>query len=123
MYQLHIETEFSAAHNLRGYQGKCEKLHGHNYIVEVEVSGNKLDETGMLVDFKVIKNLCIEITERLDHGYLNDIEPFDRINPTTENIARHLCETIQDELPVGLRATSVTCWESGKCAARYVPEN
>ena len=122
MYQLHIETHFSSAHNLRGYQGKCEKLHGHNYIVEVEVSGDELDGTGILADFKVIKKLCKKVTERLDHGYLNEIEPFDRINPTTENIARHLCEAIQDELPAGLRATSVTCWESEKCGAKYVPE-
>ncbi len=123
MYQLHVETNFSAAHNLREYEGKCENLHGHNYKVEVEIGGDTLDKSGMLADFKEIKRICANVTDRLDHGYLNDIEPFDCINPTTEHIASHICKSLQASLPKGLVVNSVTCWESEKCAARYLPQS
>lgn len=123
MYQLHIETDFSAAHNLRGYEGQCENLHGHNYRVEVELEGATLDSEGMLADFREIKRLCGKVVERLDHGYLNEIEPFDRINPTTENLAAHIADGLSELLPEGLRVSCVTCWESEKCAARFVPEH
>ncbi len=122
MYELHIETDFAAAHNLRGYEGRCEKLHGHNYRVEVVVGGEELDGVGMLADFKELKSICEDVVSRLDHAYLNETPPFDRVNPTAENIAAHICSGMQGELPEGLRMVSVTCWESEKCAARYLPQ-
>ncbi len=123
MYQLHVETDFSAAHNLRGYEGKCENLHGHNYKVEVKISGKELNEIGMLADFKEVKGLCEDVVDRLDHGYLNDSSPFDTVNPTTENIAAYICEKLQDSLKQGLQVDSVKCWESERCAAIYIPES
>ncbi len=121
MYQLHVETDFAAAHNLRGYEGRCENLHGHNYRVEVEIEGEELDDTGLLADFKELKRICEEVLAPLDHAYLNDIGPFNRVNPTTENIAAHICREVQAAMPETLEVISVTCWESEKCAARYVP--
>jgi len=122
MYKLNIETDFSAAHNLRGYEGKCENLHGHNYRVKVQVSGSELDQIGMLADFKVLKQIIEEVVERVDHSYLNEVEPFNEVNPTAENIARCICEEVQQRLPAGLKASAVWCWESDKCSAGYFPD-
>ena len=122
MYQLQVEMDFAAAHNLRGYKGKCENLHGHNYRVMVEISGRQLNETGMLADFKDIKQMCRDIIGRLDHEYLNDTEPFDSLNPTTEHLAGHICQRLQEKMPDGLWVSAVTCWESPRCAARYLPD-
>jgi len=90
MFEISIEGGFEAAHNLRNYRGKCENLHGHNYGVRVYFSGNKLDGSGMLLDFIVLKKKLEKITENLDHKYLNEVKPFDRLNPTAENIARYI---------------------------------
>jgi len=122
MYKLDIETDFSAAHNLRGYEGKCENLHGHNYRVKVRISGSELDNTGMLADFKVLKKIIEEVAGRLDHAYLNEVEPFNEVNPTAENIARVICEGVQRLLPEGLKASAVWCWESDRCSAGYFPD-
>ena len=119
MYYLQIETDFSAAHNLRGYEGRCENLHGHNYRIVVEVRGERLNALGMLIDFKELKRICEGVVGGLDHDYLNDIEPFDSLNPTAENIASHIFRGIGGELPDGVSVGSVTCWESDRCAARY----
>ncbi|MFW6457120.1 MAG: 6-carboxytetrahydropterin synthase QueD [Planctomycetota bacterium] len=121
MYELMLKTHFSAAHRLREYEGQCENLHGHNYHVEVVLAGDELDESGMLIDFKKAKGFLKEVMGRLDHEYLNEVEPFDQLNPTTENIARHIAEVLAALLPEGLRIGRVTCWESEKCAARYIP--
>lgn len=123
MYELSLETHFSAAHHLRNYQGKCENLHGHNYNVEIVLGGSELNELGMLVDFKDAKGIIGEVVDRLDHGYLNEVSPFDELNPSTENIARHVAEEVAEGLPDGVTVRQVTCWESEKCAARYIPED
>lgn len=122
MYELILETHFSAAHRLREYEGQCENLHGHNYHVEVVLAGEELNELGMLMDFKHAKGLLEDVMDRLDHKYLNEVEPFDQLNPTTENIAQHICESLACPLPEDIRIGRITCWESEKCAARYIPD-
>ena len=116
MYYLRVESTFRAAHNLRGYKGKCEELHGHNWKVEVTVTGETLDKAGMLMDFKVIKSCLNKVLDILDHKYFNRIPYFKKVNPTSENIARY----IFDKLKIKLSALkSVTVWENATCAATY----
>ena len=88
MYSLKVESSFSSAHNLRAYKGKCEELHGHNWKVEAAAESRDLDKIGMVMDFKLIKDELNRILDRFDHKYLNKLKPFDKINPTSENIAR-----------------------------------
>jgi len=118
MYELIIETHFGAAHRLRDYEGECENLHGHNWHVTVKVTGEELNELGMLMDFRDLKEMLNNALDRLDHKYLNEIEPFDRINPTTENLAEYVGEQLSRQLPAGVGVSSVTCWESDHCGAR-----
>ena len=87
MYDLTVKLEFSAAHRLLGYQGKCEELHGHNWKVEVTVRSRELDKIGMVVDFKILKNKLDSVLKKMDHKYLNNISYFKKTNPTSENIA------------------------------------
>lgn len=123
MYQIAVEGHFDAAHFLREYQGKCEALHGHRFKVVVEISASSLDNIGIAYDFTVLKRHLAEILSRFDHTCLNDVAPFDKINPSSENIAR----TIHDELktrlvkaPVSL--SSVEVWESPESRATYRPD-
>jgi len=120
-YELFVSDYISAAHNLRQYQGKCEHLHGHNWRVEVRLAGDDLDEEGMLLDFTRAKRLLAEVLDDLDHVYLNEVPPFDAINPSSENLARVIAERVAGRLPHGVRLTSVTTWESDRCAATYRP--
>ena len=122
MFELNVETHFSAAHRLRDYSGKCEHLHGHNWRVAVRLGSEELNEHGMVMDFHEARQLLETVISRLDHGYLNDVEPFDTLNPTTEHIARHVAGELARKLPLGIRVESVTCWESEKCSATYVPQ-
>ena len=122
MYQLQIETDFSAAHRLRQYKGSCERLHGHNYRVQVILGADSLHESGMLLDFREAKHMINQVVGQLDHQFLNELKPFDDINPTSEHIARHIAEEIEEDLPEGTRVDRVTCWESDRCAARYSPD-
>ena len=121
MYTLTVHTTFSAAHNLRHYRGRCERLHGHNYRLEVAVGGAELNELGMLMDFSALSDLVERVVEGLDHQYLNQVPPFDTINPTAENIARHVAGELGSRLPDGAAVRWVACWESDNCAARYTP--
>lgn len=116
MYNIKIEGDFSSAHNLRGYKGKCEELHGHNWRVELVVSSGKLDNIGMVMDFKSLKEKLNNLLEKLDHKYLNNIAPFKKINPTSENIAKYIYDNLKKKIP-GLY--SVTVWESDKACATY----
>jgi 6-pyruvoyltetrahydropterin/6-carboxytetrahydropterin synthase len=119
MYELVVEAEFSAAHRLREYRGACEKLHGHNYRVELAVASEKLDALGLVADFRDLKRLLRRATDRYDHGFLNDRAEFRTQNPSAENLARLLFEECARRLPRGVRAQSITVWESSRCAARY----
>lgn len=120
-FTLKTVSEFAAAHTLRHYDGPCSRMHGHNWKVEVEVGGSELDEAGMIIDFREIKRATRTLTERLDHRYLNEIEPFDRRNPTAENIARFFFEELQhmfsERASVSIKA--VTLWETDRACARY----
>ncbi len=121
-YELTVEDHFAAAHNLREYEGECERLHGHNWKVEVRLGADELDELGMVVDFRVVKAALGDILGRLDHEYLNETAPFDTLNPTTENLCRHVAEQLGGRLPSYVRVRRVTCWESDRCSASYLPE-
>jgi 6-pyruvoyltetrahydropterin/6-carboxytetrahydropterin synthase len=123
MYQVSVEQHFDAAHFLRGYRGKCEALHGHRFRVVVRVRAHGVDKLGMAYDFTELKRHLGDILSRLDHTCLNDLAPFDRINPSSENIAA----TIYDELQAMLASTpvSLACvevWESPQSGVAYSPD-
>jgi len=122
-YTLKVVTDFSSAHALRDYPGECQRLHGHNWKLEVEVASAELDQLGMVVDFKVIKQAARELTAQLDHRYLNDIEPFDTVNPTAENIAAWFYRGLSNKLSnARVRVSSVTLWETERACVRYTEE-
>ena len=119
MFELIVETDFSAAHNLREYQGQCERLHAHNWMVQVVLKAEKLDKLGMVVDFREAKKIIGEIINRFDHAYLNDIADFKVLNPTTENLSKILYDELKNVLPAGVSVSRVTTWESERCGAVY----
>jgi len=120
MYELKTITQFGAAHQLRNYKGKCENLHGHNWKIEVYVKGEKLEEDGLLVDFNIIKDKTKEIIERFDHKFLNDLECFSEINPSSENIAKYIYEELEKEINNHkISVSKVTAWESDTACATY----
>lgn len=122
MYELTVRGDFAAAHRLRGYDGSCENLHGHNWRVEAHLAGEKLDKLGILVDFRDVKKALKAALDVLDHKYINEVPPFDSENPTTENLSRYLCEQLSAAMPDGVRVTKVALWESDGCGGAYVPE-
>jgi 6-pyruvoyltetrahydropterin/6-carboxytetrahydropterin synthase len=123
-YTLRVITHFAAAHALRDYPGACHRLHGHNWKVEVEVTASELDELGMAIDFKAIKQAAQRVGGELDHQHLNEVPPFDRINPTAENMAAHLYRRLSEELDsAGVRVSAVTLWETERACVRYTEES
>jgi len=123
MYKISVEQHFDAAHFLRGYQGKCESMHGHRFRVVIEVKAPGLNEIGIAYDFTGLKRHLGDILSEYDHTCLNDVPPFDEINPSSENIAA----TIYDELKVKLTGTpvSISCievWESPQSWVTYSPD-
>jgi 6-pyruvoyltetrahydropterin/6-carboxytetrahydropterin synthase len=120
---MKIVTDFAAAHLLREYPGVCSRLHGHNWKVEVDVVARDLDRVGMGLDFGDIKAATRELIGTLDHRNLNDIAPFDRINPTEENIAafmyQRLSEKINDER---VKVDAITIWETERACVTYSEE-
>ncbi|HFE39068.1 MAG TPA: 6-carboxytetrahydropterin synthase QueD [Gammaproteobacteria bacterium] len=122
-YTLKVVTDFAASHALRNYEGACQRLHGHNWKVEVEVKASQLNETGMAIDFKQIKTATHEVLEGLDHYHLNEIPPFDKVNPTAENIACYLYQEITKHLNhQHVSVSAVTVWETDRACARYSEE-
>lgn len=121
VYELNLETEFAAAHRLREYDGDCENLHGHNWRVRLTLASERLTKLGMVVDFRDVKQILGDVLDEFDHAYLNDLDRFRETNPTTENIARCICEELQPRLPDGVRVAAVTAWESPRCSATYRP--
>ena len=119
MYRLKIIDSFSAAHQLFGYAGNCEALHGHNWKVEVQVRGERLNDIGILLDFKDLKRLTKSVLDRFDHGMLNHHEAFKNCNPSSELIARYVYREIGSALPEGIAMEAVTVWESDNAAATY----
>jgi 6-pyruvoyltetrahydropterin/6-carboxytetrahydropterin synthase len=122
-YTLKVVTDFAAAHSLRDYPGECRRLHGHNWKVEVEVVASELDRLGMAIDFKDVKAAARAAAGELDHQFLNDIPPFDQVNPTAENIAAHLFERIAATLDnERVQVSAVTVWETERACVRYAKE-
>jgi 6-pyruvoyltetrahydropterin/6-carboxytetrahydropterin synthase len=120
VYDLSIETQFSAAHQLRGYKGKCEELHGHNWRVQITVSSDKLNDIGIVIDFHELKAMTGEVISSLDHSLLNEVFPFTEINPSSENIARWIYESMKKKLkkkPCNI--SSVTVWENETSSATF----
>jgi len=120
MYELTIETKFSAAHQLRGYQGRCERLHGHNWRVNVSIEADQLNDIGLAIDFKDLKDATNEFLVQLEHTFLNEVFPFTELNPSSENIAKWLYDALSKKLNDGnLRISAVTVWESDTASATY----
>ena len=120
MYEVTIRKSFSAAHLLKEIGGKCEELHGHNFIVEVSVSAETLTAEGLLIDFRVVKRWTDEALDELDHKYLNEIPSFDNFNPSSENIARILFERISEKArPMRVSLSRITVWESENSRVSY----
>jgi 6-pyruvoyltetrahydropterin/6-carboxytetrahydropterin synthase len=115
-----VETSFSAAHQLRGYKGRCEKLHGHNWKVNIHVVSDKLNDLDMVMDFHEIKDHAKEALSPLDHSFLNEMFPFTEKNPSSENIAKWLFDTLKKKINNGpVRLSAVTVWESETASATY----
>lgn len=123
MFELVVETCFSAAHQLRGYKGECEKLHGHNWKVQVHVIAERLNEIDIAIDFHELEDLADEVIAPLDHGFLNDIFPFTEKNPSSENIAKWIYDSLKKKLNDGnIHLSAVTVWESETTSATYFEE-
>ncbi|MGD9142563.1 MAG: 6-carboxytetrahydropterin synthase QueD [Dehalococcoidia bacterium] len=123
MYEITVEKHFDAAHYLREYRGKCEEMHGHRYRVVVKVKAEKLNNIGLAYDFTDLKRYLKEIIDRFDHVCLNDIPPFDKINPSAENISATIYKELGEKLksePVSL--VSVAAWESPEQGVTYSPD-
>jgi 6-pyruvoyltetrahydropterin/6-carboxytetrahydropterin synthase len=118
-YEISVEKTFSAAHALREYKGKCENLHGHNWRIRVSVTGQKLDKMGMLVDFTDLKSALDAVLKKLDHTNLNDVNPFNTVNPTAENIAAYIYEGLKKYQLPQIKISSVEVWESESSSAKY----
>lgn len=120
MYELKIVKQFSAAHQLRDYEGGCENLHGHNWKVEVHVQGEHLGEDGLLLDFRLMKKATDKTLDQLDHRFLNDLPAFKEVNPSSENIARFIFTSLSEQLNHDrARISKVTAWESDTACASY----
>ena len=116
MYEVAVKSDFSAAHRLRNYSGKCENLHGHNWMVEAAVSSKTLDRSGLLIDFKILKERLKKILDNFDHTNLNELTFFKRKNPTSENIAKFIFDMLKKE---GISPQRVSVWESDTSCATY----
>ncbi len=121
-FAVSLVQEFAAAHWLNNYQGNCKNIHGHTWKVEVVISGKDLDEAGMLVDFRELKIVLASILETFDHTLLNEISPFDSINPTAEHIARYIYQEVAKAYPEQ-KIKLVKVWESPNTWASYEEES
>jgi 6-pyruvoyltetrahydropterin/6-carboxytetrahydropterin synthase len=123
VYRISVEQHFDAAHYLRGYKGKCEALHGHRYRVVVKVDASGLNDIGLAYDFVELKKHLSEVIDRFDHTCLNDVPPFDKLNPSAENIAADIYKGLKARLagaPVTI--SSVEVWESPHTGVTYTPD-
>jgi 6-pyruvoyltetrahydropterin/6-carboxytetrahydropterin synthase len=124
MFEVSVEETFSSGHALRGYKGKCENPHGHNYRVQVTLEGPQLDHIGLLVDFTHLKEAIRTVVKRIDHQFLNDLEPFTTVNPSAENMAKYFYDELSGklkDLPAGARIRDVVVWETDTSMAKYHP--
>ncbi|MBD3263530.1 MAG: 6-carboxytetrahydropterin synthase QueD [Candidatus Omnitrophica bacterium] len=120
MYRVKIVTQFSAAHSLKNYRGKCESLHGHNWKVEVILAGEETDSSGMIMDFARLKKITNEVLEKLDHKYLNDLECFSGISPSSEEISKYIFKKLKKNAEnQHCRLDEVRVWETDSSCAMY----
>ena len=133
MFQVWVEESFAAGHALRGYRGKCENIHGHNYKIRVTLEGPALNSIGLLCDFKDLKDAIHATIRRLDHQFLNEISPFDVLNPSAENIAKYFYDEVSHLISAGppperemvnpasapCHVRQVTVWEADNTTATY----
>jgi 6-pyruvoyltetrahydropterin/6-carboxytetrahydropterin synthase len=124
MYEVTVEETFAAGHALRNYHGKCENVHGHNYKIRATLEGGQLDEAGLLIDFNDVKRVLNGIIDRVDHKFLNDVAPFDTLNPSAENMARWFYEEMEKGLAAvpaktDARLAEVRIWETDTSVAAY----
>lgn len=130
MYEVTVEQTFAAGHSLREYKGKCENIHGHNYRVRVTVEGEQLNNIGLLVDFVDLKKAVRTVVDRLDHQFINDLEPFTTVNPSAENLARYFYDQVSAALQLEensfnqhpVRISQVKIWETDTSIAVYRPD-
>jgi 6-pyruvoyltetrahydropterin/6-carboxytetrahydropterin synthase len=123
MYELIVEQSFEAAHFLRGYQGKCENVHGHRYIIKVRLKAHQLNDIGLVYDFTDIKTHLRAIMARFDHTLLNNVKPFDGINPSAENISRTICDELKTKLAgAPVTVSAVEAWENPQQGIVYTPD-
>lgn len=120
MYEITIKKTFSAAHNLKDIGGSCEELHGHNFTVEVYLTSKKLNEEGLLIDFRIVEGWLKEILDKLDHTLLNDTPHFKNINPSSENIAKYIYDRVYEKvISQKIEVSRITVWESENARASY----
>lgn len=124
MFEIKVSAEFEGAHRVVGYPGKCDRLHGHSWIVEASVVGKKLDELGMLVDFKLVKGTLRELLENFDHQYLNELPAFQNVNPTAENMAKIIYDEMKkaDFFNDDVKLKYIQVWESPKSSVIYTED-
>lgn len=123
MFELMIETYFSAAHQLRGYKGACERVHGHNWKVQVHVLAERLNDIDIAIDFHELKALTNEVISQIDHSFLNDVFPFTEKNPSSENIAKWIYDSLKKKMNTkNVNLSAVTVWESETASATYFEE-
>lgn len=122
MYEISVETHFDAAHFLRDYGGKCENLHGHRFKLVATLKAGRLNKTGLAYDFTALKRDLEPIVAKLDHHSLNEVPPFDRINPSSENLARTIYGWLKPKFVTGgVKLDSIEVWESPTSRAVYRP--
>ncbi len=125
MFEVSVEQTFAAGHSLRNYKGKCENVHGHNWKVQLTLEGERLDEIGLLADFVEVKRAMDQVVGYLDHQFMNDLKPFDTVNPSAENIARYFYDEITRDLgrmaSVPVKISCVKVWETDAASATYRP--
>ncbi|MFC1571695.1 6-carboxytetrahydropterin synthase QueD [Candidatus Margulisiibacteriota bacterium] len=119
MYELMVEDSFDAAHALRGYHGPCENLHGHTWKVQIFLKGKKLNQIGLLEDFKITKKQLKDVLAEFDHKLLNDLKPFESDNPSSENLARLIYEAMKEKISL---VSKVSVWESTTSCSTYWPD-
>ena len=120
MFKLIVKKEFSSAHILNGHPGDCKRMHGHNWTVEAKVEGNKINTIGMVIDFKDVKKSLSEIISKLDHRFLNDIEPFKEDNPTAENISKYIYKELSKNINTdNIKVSEIKLWETNNSAVVY----
>jgi 6-pyruvoyltetrahydropterin/6-carboxytetrahydropterin synthase len=122
MYEISVEKHFDAAHFLRGYQGKCEALHGHRFRVVAKITASRLDDTGIAYDFTELKRHLDDILAKFDHTCLNDVPPFDKINPSSENIAATIYHEFKPKLTPPVAISGIEVWESPHTGVTYRPD-